>query len=84
MCFNILRGDYLDRAYLTPFRDEFLTRGYVKLPGLLSANAFTILDKEVNLMREIAVDRSFVMPGVETPRELSILGYDAAIQRGYS
>jgi hypothetical protein len=65
MCFNILRGDHLDRAYLTPFRDEFLTRGYVKLPGLLSANAFTILDKEVNLMREIAVDRSFVMPGVE-------------------
>lgn len=72
--FTILRGEYLDREYLAAFRDEFLMRGYVKLPGLLSPEAFTVLAREVNLMREIAVDRSFVMPGVETPRELSILG----------
>ena len=72
--FNILREDYLDPDALAPLRDEFLAQGYVKLPGLLSSAAFKVLEGEVNEMRSTAVDRSFTMPGAETPRELSTVG----------
>jgi hypothetical protein len=72
--FNILHEDYLDPLALAPLRDQFQANGYVKLPGLLSSGAFKVLTGEVEAMRSTAIDRSFTMPGAETPRELSTVG----------
>ncbi len=71
---DLLSPAYQDAARLETLKHEFLRRDYVKLPNLLTDAAFAVLRAEAQRVEISARQRSFLMEGYETPRELKTLG----------
>jgi hypothetical protein len=72
--FNVIHPEYRSESALRPLREEFRRAGYVKLPGLLDVDALAFFGRLADRLGRSATRRSFVMPGVETPRRMSTIG----------
>lgn len=72
---DLLSPRYRDAAVLDALSREFRREGYVRLPGLLGAEAFAALrDELLEKGTTTARSRDFVMDGYETPRRMSVMG----------
>lgn len=66
---NRYRGQFEQHQNL---RDDFCSKGYVKLPEFLAPAAFHALAAEVNRIHENRIRKDFVMPGFNTDRKMSV------------
>jgi len=71
---HLIAKSYREERAHGSLRAAFAQCGYVKLPKLLDQDGLTALSRPVARLRSSAIRRSFVMPGVETPRRMSTVG----------
>lgn len=65
---------YQTESLLTELAAEFREEGYIRLAGLLSPQAFSALNSEIEEQVTAANSRNFIMEGYGTPRQLSVMG----------
>jgi hypothetical protein len=72
--FNLISSRYRESAALATLRQEFERSGYVRFPGFLEEQALAAIVQAISHVRSKARRRSFMMPGLNTPRQLNTLG----------
>jgi hypothetical protein len=71
---DIISREYSELANCHKLQQTFARNGYVHLPQLLQAVPFSYLSGEMRALEAAGCDRSFTMPGYETPRVLRTVG----------
>lgn len=71
---GLVSENYQQDWYLAELRREFNRRDFVRLPGLLRDEAYSLLFDEVMRLKELSRARDFTMAGYNTPRVLSVIG----------
>jgi hypothetical protein len=78
---NPLSEDYREEWRLTELRQEFTNEGYIKMPGFIRNEVFSLLKDEIEQLEKFARKRDFVMQGYETPRVMHVLGGRQILER---
>lgn len=76
----VISEHYLESAELGQSRRSFERDYYLKLPKLLNAACFSSLAFDMKVVEQAGRDRSFLMPGYETPRVLRTVGGQAILR----
>jgi hypothetical protein len=71
---DIVSEQYGELVEFDKLKRTFQRDGYAYLPQLLQASAFRRLSTELHVIEKEGQDRSFTMPGYETPRVLRTVG----------
>lgn len=53
---------------------KFMVEGFVRLENFFSKEVLNTLNKDIDLFKKIKTRRDFIMPGYDTPRNLSVIG----------
>jgi hypothetical protein len=72
--YDFVTPQQYDWDALQQMRERFMRFGYVRLSRFVSLAALSLIKNELDELVQLAIRRSFEMPGYATPRSLSVLG----------
>jgi len=72
--YSIVMPQQYDWNILQQMREQFMRFGYIRLFEFISPAGLKLIKNELDELAQLAIRKSFEMPGYATPRSLSALG----------